>query len=136
MADFIRPDPAPLPLAITTTVPVVTMVGGMCLNVVPQPPVTTSSASLPVTTSAVVVTAAITLITTTSPAVVTTTAPPVTSAVVSMIASIAVRVSEVEPNVVPANITPHIGAVSTSQLSLAPTVEATGTTPAAAAGGV
>ena len=112
------------------------MAGGMPLNMVPQPPITTSSASLPVTTTAVVVTAAIILVTTTSPAVVTTAAHPVTSTVVSMIASDAVRVSEVEPNIVPANIMPHIGAVSSSQQSLAPTVEVTGTTPAVAAGGV
>ena len=31
MDNFIRPDPAPLPPAITTTAPVVTMAGGTCL---------------------------------------------------------------------------------------------------------
>ena len=60
MANFIRPDLAPLPPATTTTTPVVTMAGGTPLNAVPQLPITTSSASLLVTTTAVVVTAAVT----------------------------------------------------------------------------
>ena len=125
MANFIRPDPAPLPPAITTTAPVVTMAGGTPLNAVPQPPVTTFSASLPVTTAAVVVTAAGTPITTTSAVVVTTAAPPVTSVVVSLVAS-----------VIPVSITPREGAVSSAQQTLAPVAEVTGATTTVTASGV
>ena len=73
MANFIRPDPAPLSVPPTTTTPVVTTAGGTPLMVVSQPLVTTVPMSLPTTT--VAVTAAITPATT-SPVVVTTTATP------------------------------------------------------------
>ena len=115
MANFIRPHPAPLPPAITTTAPVATMAGATPVNAVPQPPVTTFSASLPVTTTAVVVTAAVTPITSTSAVVVMTAAPPVTSVVMSSVASI-----------VPVSITPHEGTVSSVQQTLASVVEVTG----------
>ena len=113
MANFIRPDPAPLPPAITTTAPVVTMAEAMPVNAVPQPTVTTFSASLPATTTAVVVTAAVTPNTTTSAVVAMTTAPPVTS--VSSVAS-----------VIPVSIMPHEGTGSSVQQTLAPVVEVTG----------
>ena len=136
MANFIRPDPAPLPPATTTAAPVVTMTGDMPLDAMPQPPVTTSAVSLPVATTTVVVTAAVTLITTTATMVVTTVVPPMTSAVVSMVANDAVRVSEVEPSIVPTSIMPQVSVISSSQQSLAPVIEATGITAAVAAGGV
>ena len=115
MANFIRPDPAPLPPAIMTTAPVMTMAEATPLNAVPQPPVTTFSASLPVATTAIVVTAAVTPITTTSAVVVTTAAPPVTSVVVSSVVSF-----------VPVSITSHKGAVSSVQQTLASVVEVRG----------
>ena len=135
MADFIRPDPTPLPPATTTAAPVVTMAGGMPLNAIPQPPVTTSAVSLLVATTTVVVTAAITLVTTTSTMVATTVVPPMTLTVVSTVANDAVRVSQVEPSVVPTSITPQVSVIGSSQQSLAPVVEATGITPAVAVSG-
>ena len=136
MANFIRPDPAPLPPATTSAALVVTMAGGTPLDVVPQPPVTISTASLPVATTTVVVTAAVTLVTTTSTMVVTTVVPPVTSTVVSTVASDSMRVSDVEPSIVPTSIMPQIGVIISSQQSLAPVIEATGIPPAVTAGRV
>ena len=60
MANLIRPDPTPLPPVTSTTTSVVTTIGDMPLNAVPQFPVTTAPVSLPMTTIAVVVTAVIT----------------------------------------------------------------------------
>ena len=136
MVNFIRPDPAPLPPATRTAVLVVTMAGGTPLDVMPQPPVTTSAVSLPVATTTVVVTAAITLVTTTSTMVVTTVAPPMTSTVVSTVANDVVRISEVEPSIVPTSIMPQVSVIGSLQQSLAPVIETTGITPAVVAGGV
>ena len=46
MANLIRPDPAPLPPVTSTVTPVMTTIGFMPLNAVPQLPVTTTPASL------------------------------------------------------------------------------------------
>ena len=81
MANLIRPDPVPLPLAISTTAPVVTTVGGTPPETLPLPLVTTTPASLATTTITAVVTTAITPVTTTTPAVAMTAAiTPVTPA--------------------------------------------------------
>ena len=108
MANFIRPDPAPLPPATMTTAPVVTMAGNTPLDTVPQPLVTTSSVPLPVTTTAVVVTVS-------SAVVVVTTAPLVIPVVMSSVVS-----------VTPVSIMPLEGTVSSVQQTLAPVVEVSG----------
>ena len=108
MANLIRPDPAPLPPVMSTTTPVMTTIGDTPLNAVPQPPVTTTPASLTVTTIAAVVTTVITPVTTTTLAVAMTTAiTPVTSA-----ATI--------------DVTPQGGAVSSAQQITTPVGEAVG----------
>ena len=106
MANLIRPDPVPLPPVTSTTTPVVTTIGGMPLNAVPQLLATTAPVPLPVTTIAVVVTAAITPVTTTPTVVITTAVTPVTSAV-------------------PVSIMPQEGTVSSAQQTVAPVREAT-----------
>ena len=135
MADFIRPDPAPLPPATTIAAPVVTTAGGTPLDMMPQPPVTTSAISLPAATTTVVVTAAVTLITTTVTTAVTTVVSPTTSTIVSTGASDIVRVSNVEPSIVPTSIMPQVSVINSSQQSLAPVIEVTGITPAVAVSG-
>ena len=75
MANFIRPDPAPLSVPSTTTAPVVTTAAGMPLMAVSQLSVTTVPTPLPTTT--VVVTAAVTPATTTPVVVTMTVTPPV-----------------------------------------------------------
>ena len=108
MANLIRPDPAPLPLVTSTATPVMTTIGDMPLNAVPQPPVTTTPASLTVTTIAAVVTTVITPVTMTTPAVAMTTAiTPVTSAVTI-------------------DVMPQGGAVSSAQQITTPVGEAVG----------
>ena len=102
MANLIRPDPAPLPPVTSTITPVVTTIGDMPLNAVPQLPVTTTPVSLTVTTIAAVVTTVITPVTTTTPAVVITTAiTPVTPAA-------------------PVDVTPQGGTVSSTQQTVTP----------------
>ena len=69
MANFIWPDPAPLPIPSTTTAPVLTTAGGMPLEAVSQPLVTTVPVSLPIVSTAVTATltpATITLVVTTT----------------------------------------------------------------------
>ena len=134
MANFIRPDPAPLPPTITSAAAVVTEAGGTPSGVMPQPPVTTSSTPTPVVTITVIATRAVTLVTTIAATVVTTADPPVTATMVSMVAGDAVRVSNVGTDI-PNNLTPQGGMVLSSQPSLVPVVEATGTTPTVAVGG-
>ena len=81
MANLIRPDPAPLPLATSTVTTVITTIGDTPLNAVPQLPVTTTPASLTMTTIAAVVTTVITPVMMTTLAVAMTTAiTPVTLA--------------------------------------------------------
>ena len=96
MANFIQPDPAPLPVATTTTMPVVTSAGGMPLGAVSQLPVTTVPISLPVLTATIVVTATVTPVTTTPVVAIPTAATPVVSAA-------------------PVNVTPQGGMVSSTQ---------------------
>ena len=107
MANLIRPDPAPLPPVTTTAAPVVTTVGGMSLNAVPQLLVTTTPVPLPLMTAAVVVTAAVTPVMATPTVAITTTVTPVTSTV-------------------PVNITPQGGVVSSAQQTVTPVGEVTG----------
>ena len=108
MANLIRPDPAPLPPVTSTTTPVMTTIGDTPLNAVPQPPVTTTPASLTMTTIAAVITTVITPVTTTTLAVAMTTAfTPVTSAVTI-------------------DVTPQGGAVSSAQQITTPVGEAVG----------
>ena len=106
MANLIRPNPAPLPPVTSTTIPVVTMIGGMPLNAMPQLPVTTAPIPLPITTIAAVVTTAITPVMTTPTVVITTAVTPVTSAV-------------------PVSIMPQGGAVSSAQQTVTPVGEVT-----------
>ena len=81
MANLIRPDPVPLPPAMSTTAPVVTTIGGMPLETLPLPLVTTTPASLATTTITAVVNTAITPITMTTAAMAMTAAiTPVTPA--------------------------------------------------------
>ena len=82
MANFIQPDPALLPIPPTTTPPVVTTTGGMPLEVVSQPLVTTVPVSLPIVSTAMAVMATITpatitlvVITTTAATLMASTAP-------------------------------------------------------------
>ena len=97
MANLIRPDPVPLPPAMSTTAPVVTTIGGMPLETLPPPPVTTTPASLATTTITAVVNTAITPVTTTTAAMAMTAAiTPVTPAA-------------------PVGVTPQGGAVSSAQ---------------------
>ena len=105
MANFIRPDPAPLPPATTSVAPVVTRPGDTPPGVMPQPPVTTSSTLTPMATTAVVVTTAITLVTTTASAIATTAVPPVTTTMVFTVVGDAMRVPNVGSNI-PTNIPP------------------------------
>ena len=108
MANLIRPDPAPLPPVTSTVTPVITTIGDMPLNAVPQLPVTTTPASLTVTTIAAVVTTVITPVMTTTPAVVMTTAiTPVTPAA-------------------PIDVMPQGGAVSSAQQITTPMGEVAG----------
>ena len=116
MANFIQPDPAPLPPVTTTATPVVTTARGMPLIVVSQTPITTVPISLPVSTTAIVVTATVTPVTTTPTVAITTVALPVTSAA-------------------PVNITPQ-GVVSSAQQTVSPVVEAMGTITTVTASGV
>ena len=108
MANLIRPDPAPLPPVTSTITPVVTTIGDMPLNAVPQLPVTTTPVSLTVTTIAAVVTTVITPVTTTTPAVVMTTV-----------------ITPVAP-AVPIDITPQGGTVSSAQQITTPVGEVAG----------
>ena len=105
MANLIRPDPAPLLPVTSTVTPVITIIGDMPLNAVPQLPVTTTPASLTMTTIAAVVTIVITPVTMTTLAVVMTTAiTPVTPAA-------------------PIDITPQGGTVSSAQQITTPVGE-------------
>ena len=108
MANLIRPDPAPLPPVTSTLTPVVTTIGDMPLNAVPQLPVTTTPASLTMTTIAAVVTTVITPVMTTTLAVVMTTA-----------------ITPVAP-AAPIDVTPQGGTVSSAQQITTPVGEAVG----------
>ena len=108
MANLIRPDPAPLPPVTSTATPVMTTIGDMPLNAVPQLSVTTTPASLTMTTIAAVVTSVITPVMMTTPAVaMTTVITPVTLAV-------------------PIDVMPQGGAVSSAQQITTPMGEAVG----------
>ena len=108
MANLIRPDPVPLPPVTSTITPVMTTIGDMPLNAVPQLPVTTTPTSLTVTTIAAVVTTVITPVMMTTPAVAMTTAiTPVTPAA-------------------PIDVMPQGGAVSSAQQITTPVGEAVG----------
>ena len=108
MANLIRPDPAALPPVTSAVTPVVTSIGDMPLNAVPQLPVTTPPVSLTLTTIAAVVTTVITPVMMTTLAVVMTTA-----------------ITPVAP-AAPIDAMPQGGAVSSAQQTTTPVGEAMG----------
>ena len=106
MANFIQPDPAPLPIPPTTTAPVVTTLRGTPLGLVYQPLVTTVPVSLPIVSTTMAVTATLTPATIT-PVVITTTAA-------TLVVSTA-----------PMAVIPQGGTVSSTQQFVPPVVEVT-----------
>ena len=121
MANLIRPDPAPLPPVMSTATPVMTTIGDTPLNAVPQPPVTTTPASLTMTTIAAVVTTVITPVTTTTPAVAMTTAiTPVTSAATIDVMPQGGTVSSAQQITTP--VGEAVGAIATVAVSEVPAI--------------